>query len=141
MPNARKFCTQCGHSNRRTAKVCVQCGAAFTRRLLAETSKFCPECGIENKISTKFCPHCGYALVPKPPEKLIAPPLIPNPAPAVALPPIAELPPPPNPATPPVSNPTNTTSEPAVPLTQAEIHLLRQSKKLVLKSARHRRKS
>ncbi len=61
IPNDRKLCPICGHSNRASAKNCTQCGYAF---FLTDTSgmlrKRCPQCGHMNRMGAKACSQCGH---------------------------------------------------------------------------------
>jgi RNA polymerase subunit RPABC4/transcription elongation factor Spt4 len=89
----QKFCTQCGKSNRVTAKICIECGQPFkSAPAIATDEQACPECGIVARADTKFCRQCGHrfeAVAVIPPE----PPLVQPAASGVVLPPAAEIPP------------------------------------------------
>lgn len=52
----KKFCCQCGHEMKATAKFCPDCGAKQTEK------PTCPKCGYEPKAGAKFCPECGQAM-------------------------------------------------------------------------------
>jgi hypothetical protein len=72
----RKFCPQCGSPNRRTAKVCSQCGYHFkgaspaaiqasesasgNQPQASRKKKGCPDCGTINNIAAKVCIQCGH---------------------------------------------------------------------------------
>ena len=83
LTNARRYCTNCGHANRLTAKICVNCGQAFPpisldsptesvslaakpNRTTSDSStsvkraKRCPVCATICKLDANVCPNCGH---------------------------------------------------------------------------------
>lgn len=56
----RKLCPKCGHSNRFSAKNCVNCGAPFYLvHTNGEVRKRCFNCGTFNRMNAKVCAQCG----------------------------------------------------------------------------------
>jgi ribosomal protein L40E len=57
----RKACPRCGHQNRVTAKVCVQCAHAF---VLVDADgvvrKTCANCNHANRLTARVCSQCGH---------------------------------------------------------------------------------
>lgn len=129
----RKYCTHCGHRNRRAARVCTACGTPFAApadvhavplaRLIANppSRRYCPQCGAAHVARAKFCPQCGHdfrgAAVPR------EAPVVGNAAPAIELP---AQPAPPTVLPPPVIIPSKG-GEPAPYLSTDELDELRRS--------------
>lgn len=56
----RKTCPHCGHSNRASARVCVECGHPFLLvRATGTLRKRCAKCGYENRLRARVCSQCG----------------------------------------------------------------------------------
>ena len=67
-------CTNCGATNRDSAKFCSECGTPFAMA--------CPNCSSPTTPSDKFCSECGYDLVVAAPTEA-APHLVAAPPPIV----------------------------------------------------------
>lgn len=84
-----KFCSQCRHENRISAKFCMHCGKAFKRFIIkSQDTDYCPSCYTARHEGAKFCRICGYSFVSQPTEPPVNQPVVP----ALELPPPALIP-------------------------------------------------